>query len=48
LKDVILTLRADEEGRRDENHGVADLLKKVQGGAQFFWNNEVKNVVDVG
>lgn len=31
LKDVILSVRADEEGHRDENHGMADLLVKTSG-----------------
>ena len=31
LKDVILSVRADEEEHRDENHGMADLLIKNSG-----------------
>ena len=31
LKDVVLKVRSDEEGHRDENHGMADLLIKTSG-----------------
>ena len=31
LRDVVLRVRADEEGHRDENHGMADLLVEAKG-----------------
>lgn len=31
LRDVILSIRADEEGHRDENHAMADLLVNTSG-----------------
>jgi len=31
LRDVVLRVRQDEEGHRDENHGMADLLVSTRG-----------------
>ena len=48
LKDVILKVRADEEGHRDENHGMADLLIKTSGEPleNRFENIEAKSAAD--
>ena len=50
LKDVVLKVRADEEGHRDENHGMADLLIKTSGEPleNRFDNIETKNAADAG
>ena len=50
LKDVVLKVRSDEEGHRDENHGMADLLIKTSGEplANRFETIDAKNAADTG
>ena len=50
LKDVVLKVRADEEGHRDENHGMADLLVKTSGEplGNRFENIDAKSATDAG
>ncbi len=50
LKDVVLKVRADEEGHRDENHCMADLLIKTAGEplGNRFENIEAKRATDAG